>query len=102
MSTFALTLTLRYKTPFQHKDILKLTCKSHNGKIVNQIGHFMINHQRRRSLIDVRVFRGADHYTDHFRVVGYIRLKFKETLDRKSVSKRYNVSRLNNETIQKE
>ena len=64
----------------------------------------MINHRWRRSFLDVRVFRGADLYTDHFLVVGSIRLKLKNAYHNKSSKKRYDVSRLRckNEKIQKE
>ena len=58
---------------FQHKDIHKLTWKSPDGKTVSQINHLMINNRWRWSLIDVRVFRVADFYTDHFLVLGSIR-----------------------------
>ena len=89
-------------TLFQHKDIHKLTCKSLDCKIVNQIDHLMINHQWRRSLLDVRVFRGVDFYTDHYLVVGSIMLKLKKAYHRESVRKSYDMSRLKKEKIPKE
>ena len=51
-------------------------------KIVNQIGHLMINHRWRQSLLDVRVFRCADLNTDHFLIAGSIRLKLKRLITR--------------------
>ena len=62
----------------------------------------MINPRRRWSLLDVRVFRGADLYADHFLVVVPIGLKLKNAYHKKSSMKRYDVSRLKNEKIQKE
>ena len=57
---------------FQHKDMHKLTWKSLDGKIVNQI-----DHRWRCSLLDVHVFSGADLYDDQFLVLRSIRLKLK-------------------------
>ena len=82
------------RTQFQHKDIHKLTWKSPDSKIVNQIDHLMINHRWRRSLLDVCVFSGTDLYTDHFLVVGSIRPKLKRSILKKSYKKRYGVIRL--------
>ena len=46
---------------FPHTDIHKLTWCSPNGRDRNQIDHLMINSIWRRSLLDVRVRRGAFH-----------------------------------------
>ena len=53
-------------------------------------------------MLYVRFFRGADLYTDHFLVVKSIMLKLKNAYYKKSSKKRYVVSLLKNEKIQKE
>ena len=77
------------------------TWKSPDGKKVYRIDHLMINRRWRRSLLDLRVLRCADLYTDQFLVVGSIRLKLKIAYHKKSSKKRYDVSRLKNEWYRK-
>ena len=62
-------------TLFQHKDIHKSTWRSPNGRAVNQIDHICISRRFRRSLIDVKVCRGADIGFDHYMVRGLLRSK---------------------------
>ena len=52
-------------------------------------------------MLDVHVFRGDNLQTDHFLVVCSIRLKLKNAYYKKSRKKRYDVSFLKNEKIQK-
>ena len=54
-------------TLFSHKPIHKKTWKSPDGKTENQIDHITIDRKWRRSLHDVRVKRGADALSGHFR-----------------------------------
>ena len=53
-------------TIFPHKNIHKLTWRSPDGRTINQIDHLIINKKWRRSLLDVKVFRGADVNSDHY------------------------------------
>ena len=62
-------------TVFKHKEIHTLTWTSPNGKVKNQIDHIMINRKWRTSLHDVKVRRGPDVNSDHYLVIGKIRLK---------------------------
>ncbi|XP_052097284.1 craniofacial development protein 2-like [Mytilus californianus] len=62
-------------TIFEHKNIHKATWVSPNGKVKNQIDHILINKKWRSSLLDVKVKRGSDVYSDHHLVIGKIRLK---------------------------
>ena len=56
-------------TVFQHRQIHKTTWTSPDGRTVNQIDHVTIGRKWRRSLLDVRVKRGADAASDHHLVV---------------------------------
>ena len=52
-------------TFFQHKRIHKWTWCSPDGKTSNEIDYICISKRWRRSLYDVRSFRGADIGSDH-------------------------------------
>ena len=74
-------------TLFQHETIHKYTWTSPDGNIHNQIDHVLINGKWRKSLLDVRAFRGADLGSDHELVIAKIQLKLaaqgKKTKNRK-------------------
>ena len=56
-----------------------MTWYSSNEREKNQIDHFMINGTWQRSLMDVRVKRGADVGSDHHTVVVTLRVKLRKT-----------------------
>ena len=62
---------------FPHKRIHKATWVSPNYTVENQIDHFCISRNFRRTLLDVRVMRGADASSDHHLLVGKLQLKLK-------------------------
>ena len=62
-------------TMFPHKDIHNYTWTSPDGRIRNQIDRIAVDGIFRRSVQDVRAFKGADVGSDHNLVVGNIRLK---------------------------
>ena len=64
-------------TLFPHRNIHKLTWTSPNGRDKNQIDHLMVNSMWCRSLLDVRVRRGADANSDHHLVTAKVRLKLR-------------------------
>ena len=64
-------------TLFAHKNIHKYTWTSPDGKTRNQIDHVSISGNRRGSLLDVRIYRGADVGSDPQLVVASIQLKMK-------------------------
>ena len=65
-------------TVFPHKEIHKGTWVSPDHKTINQIDHICISKKFRRSLLDVKVKRGADVYSDHHLVVAKLKLKLKK------------------------
>ena len=69
-------------TVFQHRQIHKTTWKSPDGRTVNQFDHVTIGRKWRRSLLDVRVKRGADAASDHHLVVADLKVKLKVYRDR--------------------
>jgi hypothetical protein len=53
-------------TIFKHTNIHKITWISPNQKVCNQIDDIIIRREWRRSLLNVRAYRGADVMSDHF------------------------------------
>ena len=86
-------------TVFQHKQIHKTTWTSPDGRTVNQIDHVTIGRKWRRSLLDVRVKRGADAASDHHLVVADLKFKLKVYRDRADrPSHKYNIHSLKDKT----
>ena len=66
-------------TMLKHKDIHLQTWTSPNGQHCDQIDHVAVNGKYKRSVLDVRVFRGADAGSDHNLVVIRAQLKLHNT-----------------------
>ena len=80
---------------FHHKCIHKVTWVSPDHYMENQIDHICINERFRCSVLDVRVYRGADVVSDHHLVVGTLRLKLQKYNTRNpKVAPRYNTKLL--------
>ena len=90
-------------TLFPHPTTYKLTWISPNGRDKNQIDHNVIafNVTWRRSLLDVRVRRGADVGSDHHLVTARIRPKLRRTDRQKTGHRRIDVNKLDDPAVKK-
>uniref|UniRef100_A0A8C7WPA4 Endonuclease/exonuclease/phosphatase domain-containing protein n=1 Tax=Oryzias sinensis TaxID=183150 RepID=A0A8C7WPA4_9TELE len=86
-------------TLLPHRDIHQLTWYSPNDRDKNQIDHMMINGIWRRSLIDVRVKRGADVGSDRQLVTAMIKLKLRKSQKMAHAPTKFNVQKLQDPRI---
>ena len=85
---------------FPHKTIHKATWISPDGRSSNQIDHIAIGRKWRRSLIDVRVKRGADVASDHHLLLEVIKVKLRANQDRTCTPHyKYNTQNLKSKEI---
>jgi len=87
---------------FPHKKVHKTTRVSPDNKTENPIDHICTPSKFRRSLLNVRVKRGADVASDHHLLVGICRLKLKNyilpsQIPHKKTSHKYNIEMLKDE-----
>ena len=66
-------------TIFPHKNIHKITWISPDGNTKEQLDHILINRKWKGSLQDVRIYRGADIFSDHGLLICKIKLKLRKT-----------------------
>ena len=81
-------------TIFPHKSIHKLTWRSPDGRSVNQIDHVIVNGKWRRSLTDVRAFRGADVFSDHYLITATVSLKLRKVKKQNLQRRRLDITKL--------
>ena len=89
-------------TMFPHKDIHKYTWTSPDGKYRNQIDHVAVNAKFRKSVRDVRAYRGADAASDHNLIIMSLKLKLTRAQRKTSQRTTYEVSKLKVPEIQRE
>ena len=88
---------------FPHKRIHKATWKHPNGTVENQIDHIAYSRKFRRCFSDVRVMKGATVGSDHYLVVGSLKLKFKKNWTEKAQGReRFNTTLLKNSSKKEE
>ncbi|KAK0150527.1 Craniofacial development protein 2 [Merluccius polli] len=75
-----------------------MTWVSPGGGTRNELDYICINTRWRSSLLDVRSYRGADVGSDHFLVVGKIRLKLKK-VEKVQPKRPYAVDKLKNNNV---
>ncbi|KAL9979214.1 hypothetical protein ACROYT_G016844 [Oculina patagonica] len=83
-------------TMFPYKDIHKFTWTSPDKRTRNEIDHIAVNGIPKRSVQDVRAFRGANVGRDHNFVVGNIRLKLSGVVRKQgeTTARKYELSKL--------
>ena len=79
---------------FSLKRIYKATWISPNYTAENQIDHLCISRKFRRTLLDVRVMRGADASSDHHLLVGKLQLKLKRSGSCEASRVKYDINSL--------
>ena len=79
---------------FPHRRIHKATWISPDQTTENQIDHICISKKFRRSLVDVRVKRGADAASDHHLLIAKVKLKLRRTPREHASRTKFNVNAL--------
>ncbi|XP_071145396.1 craniofacial development protein 2-like [Mytilus edulis] len=89
-------------TIFPHRNIHKLTWCSPNQRDKNQIYHIMIHGMRKRSLLVVKVKRGADVGSDHHLKTADIKLKLRANGKNTRSWKQFDIEKLKESNVRKE
>jgi hypothetical protein len=95
---FATSKNFRVKSMmFPHRNIHKYTWTSPDGKTHIQIDYILVDRRRHSNLLDVRSFRAADCYSDHYLVVAKVRERLAVNKQRSHSlhTQRFNPKKLN-------
>jgi hypothetical protein len=86
---------------FPHRNIHKYTSTSPEGKTQNQTDHVSIDRRRYSSILNARLFRGADCDTDHYLVGAKVRkrLAVSKRAAQKLDMERFNLKNLKEEDV---
>ena len=82
----------------EQSSLIKTSIGSPGG---HQMDHVLVNGTMRTSILDTRVMRGADVYSDHYLVKTRICLKLARAEGRKNVRERFDVSKLQSEEMRR-
>lgn len=83
---------------FPHRRIHKISWVSPDHRTENQIDHILISQKWKRSLLDVRSYRGDDVGSNHHLLIGSVRLKVAAIKQRNSAKRlRFNIDLLKRE-----
>ena len=86
-------------TQFKQKDIHKYTGTSPDGRTRNQIDHIAVNGKFRSSIINARVYRGADISSDHNLVICDMKLKLRKVIKTANRTKKYDTLKLQSNEV---
>ena len=84
-----------------HRDIHKTTWRLPDQRTVSQIDHVIKIQKWRRSLQDVKAYRGADIGSDHVLVVASVSLKLRKTKRGEERQQRFDTAKLKNSSTER-
>jgi hypothetical protein len=97
------TILFFNNTMFPHRNSHKYTWTSYDGKTHNQISHILVDKRWHSSILDVRSFKEADCYTDHYLEVAKVRerLAICKQAAQKFERERFSLMKLNQLEVRK-
>ena len=84
---------------YDRKDIHRYTWFSNDGVTKKEIDHILVN-RRWKAISNCRVYRKLECHSDHRAVIGTFKLRLKRATPRTKPSRRYNLVRLQDSSVQ--